>query len=66
MKKIIIFNIVALMALLCAVACSDSHIVAPPSDNHTYTMDEVLAIASKFDPDCRKFAQATDNGTPSG
>ncbi len=66
MKKTIICNITALVLLLSAAACSDSQAIAGPSENRTYTMDEVLAIASKFDPDCRKFAQTTDNGTPSG
>jgi hypothetical protein len=66
MKKIIICNIVALAILISAAACSDTHIVAPPGENRIYTMDEILDIASKFDPDCRKFAQAADNITPSG
>jgi len=66
MKKIIICIVVALALLISAAACSDTHIVAPPGENRVYSMDEVLSIANKFDPDCRKFAQATDNITPSG
>jgi hypothetical protein len=66
MKKIIVCNILALLMLVATAACSESAVVAPPGDNRTYTVDEVVAIASKFDPDCRRFTPSTDNTAPSG
>jgi len=65
-KKAIVLYIFVLVILLLGIACSEKYIAPKPAANHTYTAVEIEEIARKFDPDCRKFAQTTENGTPSG
>jgi hypothetical protein len=66
MKKSFILYLAGLALSLLSIACSETPVAVKPTDNHAFTTGEVEEIARKFDPDCRKFAAASDNTAPAG
>jgi len=66
-NKLILICILALLIIITCLSCSGvSGTSANYTDNHTYTMDEVISIAQKFSPECRRFYRASENETGSG